>query len=66
MSTAFTRRRESREIQTNKNKTQKGLLANIGAPFMLMKEGEGDSDWSDTLILPVEKQRQLMGCCMKP
>lgn len=50
MSTAFTRRRESREIQTNKNKTQKGFLANIGAPFMLMKGGKviliGQTHWS--------------------
>lgn len=50
MSTAFTRRRESREIQTNKNKTQKGLLANIEAPFMLMKGGKviliGQTHWS--------------------
>lgn len=50
MSTAFTRRTESREIQTNKNKTQKGLLANIEAPFMLMKGGKviliGQTHWS--------------------
>ncbi len=41
-------------------------LANIGYPFMLTNGGKDYSDWSDILILPVEKQKRLMGCCRKP
>lgn len=41
-------------------------LANIGYPFMLTNGGKDDSDWSYILILPVEKQKRLMGCCRKP
>ncbi len=75
MSTAFTRRRESREIKKNKQKKRHWsvwkmsslyALANIGYPFMLTNGGKDYSDWSDILILPVEKQKRLMGCCRKP